>query len=118
MSSSKPSRRSFLKAASTSAAAAAVAGSGSLGALRAAAPVHQGGGKLKIGIVGIGGRGSGAAVQALMAHTENVLWAAGDMFVDHLRTGSPASPTTGSGSASRWRSGTGAIPFSRSGCSG
>jgi myo-inositol 2-dehydrogenase / D-chiro-inositol 1-dehydrogenase len=87
MSTSKPSRRSFLKAASTSAAAAAVAGSGSLGALRAAAPVHQGGGKLKIGIVGIGGRGSGAAVQALMAHTENVLWAAGDMFVDHLENG-------------------------------
>jgi myo-inositol 2-dehydrogenase/D-chiro-inositol 1-dehydrogenase len=55
--------------------------------LRAAAPVHQGGGKLKIGIVGIGGRGSGAAVQALRAHKENVLHAAGDAFVDRLENG-------------------------------
>jgi len=85
MPTNQPSRRSFLKTASTS--AAALAASGSLGALRAATPVHQGPGKLKIGIVGIGGRGSGAAVQALMAHEENVLHAVGDAFADRLENG-------------------------------
>lgn len=78
------SRRSFLKASTS---AAAVAASGSLSALRAAGPVHQGGGTLRIGIVGVGGRGSGAAVQAVRAHPENVLWAAGDAFADRLEQG-------------------------------
>lgn len=77
-----PSRRSFLQ--TSVAATAALATSGSLSALQAAGPVHQGGAKLKIGIVGLGGRGSGAAVQALRAHKENVLHAAGDAFVDRL----------------------------------
>jgi predicted dehydrogenase len=81
-------RRSFLASASAAASAAAgLAASGSLGALRAAAPVHQGSDTLRIGIVGIGGRGSGAAVQALMAHRKNVLVAAGDAFVDRLEGG-------------------------------
>lgn len=80
-----PSRRSFLK--TTAAAAAALTTSGSLDALRAAAPVHQGGGKLKIGVVGIGGRGSGATVQAVKAHRDNVLYAVGDAFVDRLESG-------------------------------
>jgi len=79
-----PTRRSFLK--STAAGAAALAG-GSLTALRAAGPVHQGPGKLKIGVVGIGGRGSGAAVQAVTAHQDNVLWAVGDAFADRLERG-------------------------------
>ena len=39
----QPSRRSFLK--TSAAAGGAVVASGSLGALRAASPVHQGGGK-------------------------------------------------------------------------
>jgi predicted dehydrogenase len=79
----EPSRRSFL--ASASASAGAFAATGSLGALRAAAPVHAGGGdRLKIGLCGSGGRGSGAAVQALRAHPENVLWAMADAFPDRL----------------------------------
>ena len=77
-----PTRRSFLQ--TSAAASAALAVGGSLGALRAATPVHQGGAKLKIGIVGLGGRGSGAAAQAVRAHKENVLHAAGDAFVDRL----------------------------------
>ena len=81
----KPTRRSFLT--TSAAATAAVTTGGSLGALRAAVPVHQGGGQLKIGIVGVGGRGSGAAVQAVTAHPENVLVAAGDAFVDRLESG-------------------------------
>lgn len=78
------SRRSFLKSASS---AAALAATGSLGACRAAFPVHQGPGRLKLGIVGVGGRGSGAAVQAILAHPENVLHAAGDAFRDRLDSG-------------------------------
>lgn len=85
MSHPKPTRRSFLQTASSS--LAAVAGTGSLGALRAATPVHQGPGRIKIGIVGLGGRGSGAAHEALMAHPENVLHAAGDAFADRLERG-------------------------------
>ena len=81
----RSSRRSFLQ--SSCGAAAAVAASGSLAALRAAGPVHQGGGTLRIGVVGIGGRGSGATVQAVKAHKGNVLWAVGDAFVDRLEGG-------------------------------
>lgn len=76
-------RRSFLKTASFAAASAG----GSLAALRAAAPVHQGGERLKVGVVGIGGRGAGATYNALVAHPENVLWAVGDAFADRLEGG-------------------------------
>lgn len=48
-----PSRRSFLK--TSVATAAAITASDSVAALHAAMPVHQGGGQLKIGIVGVGG---------------------------------------------------------------
>ncbi len=69
-------RRSFLKSA---------AASGSISALHLAGSVHSGGkGPLKIGLVGCGGRGSGAARQALAASKENVLWAVGDAFADRL----------------------------------
>ncbi|MBL9078296.1 MAG: Gfo/Idh/MocA family oxidoreductase [Planctomycetes bacterium] len=78
----RPTRRSFLGGAAASAAAFAT--SGSLGALQAAGPVHQGGGRLKIGAVGLGGRGSGATFNALCAHPENVLHAVGDAFADRL----------------------------------
>ena len=40
--------------------------------------------KLKIGFIGCGGRGSGAANQALRANPNNVLWAVGDAFEDKL----------------------------------
>ncbi|NUQ69048.1 MAG: Gfo/Idh/MocA family oxidoreductase [Phycisphaerales bacterium] len=39
---------------------------------------------LKIGLIGCGGRGTGAASQALRADPGNVLWAMGDMFDDRL----------------------------------
>ena len=85
MTSSTTSRRSFLKTSTT--AAAALAASGSLQALRASTPVHQGPGTLRIGIVGIGSRGTGAAIQAILAHPENVLYAAGDAFVERVEQG-------------------------------
>jgi predicted dehydrogenase len=84
-----PTRRSFLKQASAS--AAAVAAGGSFGVIEAGArpqdPVHAGGGSLKIGIVGFGNRGTGAVVQALRAHPGNVLHAAGDAFTERLEFG-------------------------------
>jgi predicted dehydrogenase len=50
-----------------------------------AARSHAGGnGKLRIGLVGCGGRGTGAALNALRTHPENVLVAMGDAFTDHL----------------------------------
>ncbi|MBL8728717.1 MAG: Gfo/Idh/MocA family oxidoreductase [Planctomycetes bacterium] len=85
MPSPRPTRRSFLKGATAS--AAALASSGSLSALAASGPVHQGTGKLKVGVVGIGGRGAGATANALLAHPENVLHAVGDAFPDRLENG-------------------------------
>ena len=41
-------------------------------------------GPLKVGLVGCGGRGTGAAVQALRADKEAVFWAIGDTFQDRL----------------------------------
>lgn len=85
---SESSRRSFLVSASASAAALA-----SLGACAATpkekepvvAPAEPR--KLKVGLVGVGGRGSGAAVQALRADPNNILYAVGDAFVDRLEDG-------------------------------
>ncbi len=83
MTDNHPSRRSFLASAAVS--AAALSATGSLSALRAAGPVHGGvRAPLKIGLVGCGGRGSGAARQALEADRENILWAVGDAFADRL----------------------------------
>ncbi|HEX6883337.1 MAG TPA: Gfo/Idh/MocA family oxidoreductase [Planctomycetota bacterium] len=41
---------------------------------------------LKIGLVGCGGRGTGAAVNALRADPNVKLWAVGDVFADHLES--------------------------------
>src|SRR5947209_1249305 len=68
-------RRGFLK---TSAAAGAV--------LAVAPAVHAGGGDtLKIGLIGCGGRGTGAAAQALTADKNVKLVAMADAFEDRLR---------------------------------
>jgi predicted dehydrogenase len=71
------SRRQFLK---TSAAVAASAASA------AAVPfVHaQGSDLLKVGLIGCGGRGTGAAAQALNADRNVKLWAMADAFRDRL----------------------------------
>jgi predicted dehydrogenase len=39
---------------------------------------------LKIGLLGCGGRGTGAALNALRADPNSKLWAMGDVFADHL----------------------------------
>ena len=40
--------------------------------------------QLKVGLVGCGGRGTGAAAQALQADSNVVLWAMADVFEDRL----------------------------------
>lgn len=73
------SRRQFIK--STSAASltlSALVGSG-----RAVHAAHSD--ELKLGLIGCGGRGTGAASQALLStNTPIKLWAMGDLFRDHL----------------------------------
>src|ERR1051325_5519781 len=77
--SSELSRRDFLKTSSTAALGAA------LGA--AARPTYaEEGGSLRIGLVGCGGRGTGAAAQALGADKNVKLVALGDAFRDRLES--------------------------------
>jgi predicted dehydrogenase len=77
---SHPSRRDFLKA---SGAAAAVAALGQPSFTRAADLSTA---KIKIGFIGCGGRGTGAASQALQADSNVELWAMGDAFRDKIDT--------------------------------
>jgi predicted dehydrogenase len=70
-----PNRRSFLKTASAAGVVSAIsAPSISLGQ---GTPDNR---KLKVGLVGCGGRGSGAASDAMTADSNVELWAAGDVF--------------------------------------
>ncbi|NQU50884.1 MAG: Gfo/Idh/MocA family oxidoreductase [Planctomycetes bacterium] len=81
MSQSKHNRRTFLRN-STAAAAALTAATG-----YAIPTVHTGAsGPLKVGLIGCGGRGTGAAAQALRADPDTVLWAMGDAFSDMLES--------------------------------
>jgi predicted dehydrogenase len=80
MAPASPSRRDFLKTSTTAAAAGAIASQ-----FLAAPAVHAAGDDvLKIGLIGCGGRGSGAAVQALTADPNTRLTAMGDVFSDYL----------------------------------
>lgn len=71
-----PSRREFLL---TTAAATALAGFPAM--LKGA---DQSGSRLKIGFVGCGGRGTGAASQALRGDSNVELWAMGEVFRDKI----------------------------------
>ncbi|MCC6409541.1 MAG: Gfo/Idh/MocA family oxidoreductase [Planctomycetes bacterium] len=42
--------------------------------------------ELKIGVIGSGGRGTGAVLQALRADANTVLWAVGDMFPERIQS--------------------------------
>jgi myo-inositol 2-dehydrogenase / D-chiro-inositol 1-dehydrogenase len=71
-------RRDFLEASSAAAL-------GSLAALALPQNVHAAGSDvLKVGLIGCGGRGSGAASQALKADSQAKLWAMGDAFEDRI----------------------------------
>ena len=71
-------RRQFLKATGIGAAAIPFAG---LVTPAAGMPMN---GPLRVGLVGCGGRGTGAAMQALSADKDVVLVAMGDLFADRL----------------------------------
>src|SRR5207253_6576801 len=74
------SRRDFLKSSSVALVGGALVSGLSIGRSAHAA----GNDRLKIGLIGCGGRGSGAAAQALNADSNTVLWAMGDAFEDRL----------------------------------
>ncbi|QDT65035.1 Gfo/Idh/MocA family protein [Calycomorphotria hydatis] len=78
--SNREQRRDFLK--TSAAAGAALLASSSLQSGAYAA----GDEKIRIGLVGCGGRGTGAARQALNAEPNAVLVAMGDLFPDHIES--------------------------------
>jgi predicted dehydrogenase len=80
---SSSNRRTFLfKAASTAAAVTAAS------KIDIADHAYAGAGdSLKIGLVGCGGRGRGAAEQAILADKGNALYAMGDAFADQVEEG-------------------------------
>ncbi len=69
-----PTRREFMVASGAAVAAATLLG----GSARAANP------KLRVGLIGCGGRGTGAAHQALTADPDTELVALGDTFADQI----------------------------------
>ncbi len=80
--SSVPSRRDFLKSST-----AAAVGGAMLSGLALPRSVHAGvDDVLKIGLIGCGGRGTGAAAQALAADKNVKLTAMGDAFDDRLHS--------------------------------
>ena len=80
------SRRRFLASAAAATTVAAVGG-GLLSRGMKATPVHASGSDLlRIGLIGCGGRGTGAAVQALNADQNVKLVAMGDAFADRLQS--------------------------------
>ena len=77
---SEGSRREFLRTTT------AVAGGALLGGLSLARSAHAAGSDLlKVGLIGCGGRGSGAAGNALNADAGAKLYALGDAFEDRLQ---------------------------------
>lgn len=75
-------RREFLASSAVKVSAGALAGS-----LLIDRAVHAGGDEiLKVGLIGCGGRGTGAAVQALSADPHVKLTALGDAFSDRLQS--------------------------------
>ncbi len=82
MQDSGSTRRTFLFKAATTAAAVSAASQ-----LDIADHAYAGAGdSLKIGLVGCGGRGTGAAEQALTADRGNALYAMGDAFGDQIES--------------------------------
>jgi myo-inositol 2-dehydrogenase / D-chiro-inositol 1-dehydrogenase len=88
-SSKSTSRRKFLKKSTAVVAGSAIATTlpGSLACSLPASMAHTGADTtLKVGLIGCGGRGTGAATNALRADPNVKLWAMGDSFVDQLNS--------------------------------
>ncbi len=80
MRSRKRNRRTFLQQSSAIVLGTSATSCASTGFLMGSS------GPLKVGLVGCGGRGTGAAAQALRADPDTVLWAMGDAFSDMLES--------------------------------
>ncbi len=80
------SRRSFLRTAALAGIGARLASAASPGALAAWSPgaPTRAGDELRIGLIGCGGRGTGAASQALSTKGPVRLVGVADMFADHI----------------------------------
>ncbi|MBI3875872.1 MAG: Gfo/Idh/MocA family oxidoreductase [Verrucomicrobia bacterium] len=76
------SRREFLKTSTTAVAAGALVSELGFPAVVSAAPNSD---KLRIGLIGSGGRGSGAAANALNADSNTVLHAVGDIYASQIQ---------------------------------
>lgn len=76
---SEHNRRTFLKTG------AAVSAAGALSFVPTFAHAGGANGTLKVGLIGCGGRGTGAARQALLADPDVKLWAVGDAFRDQTK---------------------------------
>ncbi|HZW07309.1 MAG TPA: Gfo/Idh/MocA family oxidoreductase [Phycisphaerales bacterium] len=74
-------RRELIK---TTAAAGAVALAAGLPFVSAAGASGRGSSRLKVGVIGCGGRGTGAAMDILTASDDAEIWALGDAFSDRL----------------------------------
>ena len=72
-----PSRRQFIKSSAVSGAAAALLASGNYA-------YAEGSSKIRIGLIGCGGRGTGAAADALQADPGAVLVSMGDVYKSKL----------------------------------
>lgn len=77
MSDQHPTRRDFIKNSGVTLGAATAFAIGT----SAQAQSHD---TLKVGLIGCGGRGSGAAMQAIAADPDTVLFALGDAFMDQV----------------------------------
>ena len=77
---SSTSRRTFLSAVGVAGVGAAVASSAKI-----ARSAQSGGDTIRVGLIGCGGRGSGAAADALAGRQERGMVAMGDAFGDRLQ---------------------------------
>jgi len=74
-----PTRRQFVQ--SSALAAGAGLSSQIIAPAKAATPIT---GRIKIGLIGCGGRGTGATVQAMKADSRTELWAVADLFPEQI----------------------------------
>ena len=84
----RPSRRDLL--AGSLGAAAFAASAATAAGLPAGGLFAAGSDRIRIGLIGCGGRGTGAAAQAASLHPGVVIAALGDLFADHLAEGGRA----------------------------
>ena len=85
----KVTRRTFVKATAQAAGIATATGV-ALNQMLAAGAHVAGDETIKVALVGCGGRGTGAAAQALQTKGPIKLWAMADLFAERLESASPS----------------------------